>query len=101
MDTIKEIANMASAVSTILLLLIMLIKPLRNICFGLKDLQEGQKCMLRADMLRVYYKHIDKQQIRQHEYENFMYEYKAYKALKGNSFIDHIKAEVDSWSVIP
>lgn len=101
MDTIKEIANMASAVSTILLLFIMRIKPLRNICFGLKDLQEGQKCMLRADMLRVYYRHLDNQQIRQHEYENFMYEYKAYKALKGNSFIDHIKAEVDSWSVIP
>lgn len=101
MDTIKEIANIASAVSTILLLLVMLIKPLRNICFGLRDLQEGQKCMLRADMLRVYYRHLDNQQIRQHEYENFMYEYKAYKALKGNSFIDHIKAEVDSWSVIP
>lgn len=101
MDTIKEIANMASAVSTILLLFIMLVKPLRNICFGLKDLQEGQKCMLRADMLRVYYKHLDEQQIRQHEYENFMYEYKAYKALKGNSFIEHVKTEVDSWSVIP
>ena len=32
--------------------------------------------MLRADMLRVYYKHLDAQQIHQHEYENFMYEYK-------------------------
>lgn len=100
MDIIKEIASLASAISTILLLLIMLVKPLRNICFGLNDLQEGLKCILRADMLRIYYKHLDAQQIRQHEYENFMYEYKAYKALKGNSFIEHVKAEVESWSVI-
>lgn len=63
--------------------------------------REGLKCMLRADMLRIYYKHLDAQQIHQHEYENFMYEYKAYKVLKGNSFIEHVKAEVDSWSVIP
>ena len=100
MDIIKEIANVASAISTILLLLIMLVKPLRNICFGRKDLQEGLKCILRADMLRVYYKHLDEQKIHQHEYENFMYEYKAYKTLKGNSFVEHIKNEVETWSVI-
>ena len=100
MDIIKEIASLASAISTILLLLIMLVKPLRNICFGLKDLQEGLKCILRADMLRVYYKHLDEQKIHQYEYENFMYEYKAYKTLKGNSFVEHIKNEVETWSVI-
>ena len=48
MDIIKEIASLASAISTILLLLIMLVKPLRNICFGLNDLQEGLKCILRV-----------------------------------------------------
>lgn len=100
MDIIKEIASLASAISTILLLLIMLVKPLRNIFFGLKDLQEGQKCMLRSDMLRIYYKHIQDREIHQHEYENFMYEYKAYKALKGNSFVEHIKNEVETWGVI-
>lgn len=100
MDIIKEIASLASAISTILLLLIMLVKPLRNIFFGLKDLQEGQKCMLRSDMLRIYYKHIQDREIHQHEYENFMYEYRAYKALKGNSFVEHIKNEVETWNVI-
>ena len=42
----------------------------------------------------------DAQKIRQYEAENFEYSYKAYKALKGNSFIDKIKKEVDEWEVV-
>lgn len=100
MEVIKEIASFASAISTILLLIVMLCKPLRNTFFGLMDLQEGQKCMLRADMLHTYYRHLQDQELHQYEYENFMYEYKAYKALHGNSFVDHIKKEVESWNVV-
>ena len=50
-------------------------------------------------MLRMYYRHCDAGTIRQYEYENFMYEYKAYKALGGNSFIDRIYAEVKTWHI--
>ena len=60
----------------------------------------GQKCQLRTDMLRIYYKNHEKETIRQYEYENFVYCYEAYKALKGNSFIDKIYKEVQSWEVI-
>ena len=52
-------------------------------------------------MLEIYYKHLDKQELRQYEYENFLYMYAAYKALGGNSFIDKIKTEVDTWTVLP
>mgnify|MGYP003297251069 CR=1 FL=1 len=38
--------------------------------------------------------------IRQYEYENFVLLYEAYKALKGNSFIDKIYKEVQTWKVI-
>ena len=51
-------------------------------------------------MLHTYYKNKDKQEIRQYESENFQYEYNAYKALHGNSFIDKIKREVDEWEVV-
>ena len=61
---------------------------------------EGQKCQLRADMLRTYYRHKDDGKIRQYEYENFIHSYKAYKALGGNSFIEHINGEVRDWEVI-
>ena len=56
--------------------------------------------MLRADMLRTYYRHRDEAKIRQYEYENFLTTYDAYKALGGNSFIEHIYDEVTDWEVI-
>ena len=61
---------------------------------------QGIKCLLRTEMLRTYYHNKDKEKIRQFELENFIALYKAYKALKGNSFIDKIHKEVMSWEVI-
>ena len=66
----------------------------------MKKLVEGQKCQLRSEMLRTYYKHKDTCEIRQYEFENFLLLYKAYKSLKGNSFIDKIHNEVIEWEVI-
>ena len=60
----------------------------------------GQKCQLRTEMLRIYYRHQDEKRIRQYEYENFVHLYQAYKALKGNSFIDKIYKEVQTWKVV-
>jgi hypothetical protein len=60
----------------------------------------GLKCLLRSEMLRLYYHHKENGKIRQYELENFVFLYKAYKALKGNSFIDKIYKEVMSWEVI-
>lgn len=60
----------------------------------------GQKCLLRSDMLTIYYKNRERRTIRQYEYENFILLYEAYKALRGNSFIDRIKQEVDEWDIV-
>lgn len=60
----------------------------------------GMKCQLRSDMLVIYYHNREARTIRQYEYENFVKCYEAYKALKGNSFIDKIYKEVQSWEVI-
>lgn len=60
----------------------------------------GMKCLLRTDMLSIYYRHRDTGIIRQYELENFVLLYKAYKALKGNSFIDKIYKDVMTWSVV-
>lgn len=61
---------------------------------------EGQRCQLRADMLNIYYKCKDSKQIRQYEAEHFDKCYHAYKALKGNSFIDEIYKKAHQWEVI-
>ena len=51
-------------------------------------------------MLRIYYHNREAKEIRQYEYENFVFLYEAYKALKGNSFIDKIYSEVKEWDII-
>lgn len=65
-----------------------------------KKIANGQKCQLRSDMLSIYYHNYEKCEIRQYEYENFVFMYEAYKALKGNSFIDKIYEEVKTWKVV-
>jgi len=60
----------------------------------------GIKCQHRTEMLRIYYHNKNKKEIRQYEYENFLMLYKSYKALKGNSFIDKIYKEIQTWDVV-
>ena len=64
-------------------------------------IQNGTKCQLRSEMLRIYYGNRENKEIRQYEYENFVLLYEAYKALKGNSFIDRIYTEVKTWKISP
>ena len=77
-----------------------LVGVITPIIVNMKKISEGTKCQLRSEMLRIYYRHHEKGEIRQFELENFVMLYEAYKALKGNSFIDKIYKEVMSWEVI-
>lgn len=63
-------------------------------------LVNGLKCLMRSQMLQTYYHNKDKKQIRQYEMQNFLALYKAYKAMKGNSFIEEIYQDVKSWEII-
>ena len=99
-DILIITAEVCGAISAIAALSVLLIKPLREQLLGIKQMKEGQKCLLRSDMLRTYYRHKDDEKIRQYEYENFLVTHGAYKALGGNSFIDHIYEEVKQWEVI-
>ena len=99
-EVIAAVAHYGSYLTTIAAAVVLIVKPVREKVLGIKREDEGVKCLLRSDMLRTYYRHREAKQIRQFEYENFIMEYKAYKAMKGNSFIDHIKTEVDDWEVV-
>ena len=63
-------------------------------------IKEGMKCQLRNEMLNIYYHNRETKIIRQYEYENFVMLYDAYKALKGNSFIDKIYKELQEWEIV-
>lgn len=67
---------------------------------SVRKISNGTKCQLRSEMLRIYYHNREAKSIRQYEYENFVMLYEAYKALKGNSFVDKIKEEVHEWEIV-
>lgn len=97
---LDEISKVLSHIMGLLAFAALIVKPAREWLFGLRDVREAQKCQLRSDMLRMYYRHRDEHKIRQYEKENFLYEYAAYKALGGNSFVDDIEKEVRKWDVL-
>ena len=80
--------------------LITLIGILVPVIVWISKIIEGLRCQLRADMLNIYYKCKDTKQIRQYEAEHFEKCYHAYKALKGNSFIDEIYEKAHKWEVV-
>ena len=90
---ITEIATLTGEIGALLGTVIPIVVQIQKI-------GNGTKCQLRSEMLRIYYHNREKRTIRQYEYENFVYLYEAYKALKGNSFIDKIYKEVQEWEVI-
>lgn len=67
---------------------------------SIRKISTGTKCQLRSEMLRIYYHNRETKAIRQFEYENFVMLYEAYKALKGNSFVDKIHEEVHEWEIV-
>lgn len=74
---------------------------IRPIIKSVTRIANGQKCQLRSDMLRIYYKCRESKKIHQYEYENFVMLYEAYKALNGNSFIDEIYEKLQAWEIVP
>lgn len=80
--------------------LIALITAITPLIVANRKISNGTKCQLRSEMLRIYYHNHDTKKIRQYEYENFVFLYEAYKALKGNSFIDKIYKEVKTWDIV-
>lgn len=61
---------------------------------------EGQKALLRAEMLKIYYKHKDSKECPQYELENYHKMYEAYLNLRGNSFMKDVTAEVETWTMV-
>ena len=90
LTTIVALIGEISVVIGVILPVIITVRKIRN----------GMKCQLRSEMLRIYYHNRSKQTIRQYEYENFVMLHEAYKALKGNSFIDKIYEEVRDWEIV-
>ena len=92
MDSIIVVCGAIIEITTAIGLLVTFITWLSRII-------EGQRCQLRTAILHTYYTCKDDKKIRQYEAENLVKNYHAYKALKGNSFIDQIYDEYKKWEI--
>lgn len=102
MDLFWAIVEVAGGLATIcgfIAFVWKIIRDQRTIRQEQEKISEGQKCQLRTDMMRTYYKNRDEKKLRQYEAENFVKMYQAYKAMGGNSFIDEIYSHVTKWDV--
>ena len=98
--TFFQIVEIASCIITLITLTTLLVKPIREKIFNNQRTLEGEKCLLRSEMLRTYYHNLKNKTIRQYEFENFIKLYEAYKSMGGNSFIDEVNEEVRTWKII-
>ena len=98
---VSMILQICSLITSLAAAIAILARPIREKLFGTKSIEDGQRCMLRAEMLAIYYEGKDNEdKIRQYKFENFVLMYAAYKALGGNSFIDKVKTDVEKMEVI-
>ena len=99
-EVISMILQFLSLITSFAAAAAIIIKPIREKLFDTKTTKEGQRCVLRAEMLSIYYRGQDAGgKLRQYDLQNFVLLYAAYKALDGNSFIDQINEKVKHMEV--
>lgn len=96
----SEIVQWAKDICSIATCAALLIKPVREWIMGTREIREGQRCILRSEIVRIYYRHHEDRQLKEYEFKNMDQCYEAYKALKGNSFVDKIHNEMKEWEII-
>ncbi len=92
--------NTLTTIATLITEIGVLFSILTPVIISVRKISNGTKCQLRSEMLRIYYGNCESEKIKQYEYENFVMLYEAYKALKGNSFIDKIYKDIQGWEII-
>ena len=65
-----------------------------------KSVLEGIKCTLRNDILAIFDRCKEKEEITQYQLQSINFSYDVYKKLKGNSFVDDIVKKVKKYKVI-
>ncbi len=97
---LTDLVQAAKDICSIVTCAALVIRPLREWLLGTDSLREGQRCLLRSEIVRIYYRHQGDKQLREYEFKNMQQCYDAYKVLKGNSFVDHIHGEMMEWEII-
>lgn len=99
MEVIKTIASYASYLCTILTFLALVIKPIREKILGLSATRDGLQCLLRSEIVSLYYRNLDEKALKEYEYKTLCSCFNAYIANGGNSFIKKIYSEMQEWEI--
>ena len=100
MEIFLIITQIAGCITAIMTAVAIFVKPIRQRIFNSKKANDGEKCLLRCEILDIYYKGLEKREIHQYEAENLVKLYEAYKALGGNSFIEEVYSDIKEWKVV-
>jgi hypothetical protein len=100
MEIIKNIGAVMSLILGVSGVIALFVKPIREKIFGLHNINDGVKSLLRDRITQIYYKNLDICELKEYEFESVSRLYDAYKALGGNSFVDKIYREMsEEWGV--
>ena len=108
-ETLVLVSQGAAAAVTVALFAI---KPFRMWFLGIKDRKkknanqeaaehESVKCLLRSEIVRIYYANREKRELHSFEFDNVSMLYEAYKKMGGNSFVDTIWERMQGWKIVP
>lgn len=100
MNNLTYIAQIASCITAIMTAAAIFIKPIREKLFNNKKANDGEMCLLRCEILNIYYKGLETRVIHQYDAENLVHLYEAYKARGGNSFIDEVYSDIRTWTIV-
>lgn len=66
----------------------------------IQSIRKGIKCTLRNDILNIFDRCKEKNEITHYQLQSIKYSYDVYKKLKGNSFVDDIVEKVNEFKII-
>ncbi len=88
------ISSFASCFSVAFPIILQTRKERRN---QFKEIKDGLICSLRNDILQIYLKNKDKKEFTLLEKQTINYSFRIYKSYGGNSFIQDIVEEMNTW----
>ena len=66
----------------------------------IQSIRKGIQCTLRNDILNIYDRCKDKQEITHYQLQSIKYSYDIYKKLKGNSFVEEIVKKTEKFKIV-
>lgn len=105
-------ASITQGTLALVTLSMFIIRPFREFVLGTRKVRkkeeqeaanerESVKCLLRNDIVCIYFAKRANCQLHQYEFENLSLLYAAYKRMGGNSFVDRIWEEIQEWEILP